>query len=176
MSEENVQETTEAVEQETTQSTAEKTTSKLEELEKDDLISIVRDLRKENAKTRTEKQATKAELEEFQKWKESQKTELEKAQERATELEKKTYSLLKESIALKAGLSPDDVDFIHGDTEDEMKASAEKLAGRLKPAEGEAKKTVTDVFAGARGTPVPAGPKDTKTLANQWLAGIVFKD
>lgn len=176
MSEEtNVQETTEAVET-APEGGESKPTSKLEELEKEDLISIVRDLRKENAKTRTEKQATKAELEEFRLWKESQKTELEKAQERAANLEKKTYSLLKESIALKAGLSPDDVDFIHGETEDEMRASAEKLAGRLKPKDGEKRTGVTDVFAGARGTPVPAGPQDTKTVANQWLAGLVFKD
>lgn len=174
MTEENVQATTEPNTDETTPeggSTQDKA-SKLDELEKDDLISIVRDLRRENAKTRTEKQATKREIEEFQKWKDSQKSELERAREETESLKQENYSLLKTSIALGAGLTLEDADFIVGDTPEEMKAAAARLAGRLKPADEKPK--VTDVFAGSRGTPIGEGPKDSKTIANRYMAGLVF--
>lgn len=146
----------------------------LTELTNEELIDYVKTLRKENASHRTEKQATKKELDEFRAWKDSQKTELERAQEKAAELQKENYSLLKTSIALGVGLSLDDVDFISGETPEEMKASAEKLAARVKPTD--MKKSPVNVFAGSRGAPVSEGPKDTKALANQWLSSLVFRD
>lgn len=145
----------------------------LEQLTPEELIDYVKTLRKENASHRTAKQAKDKELEEFRAWKDSQKTELERATERAETLRKENHSLLKTSIALAAGLTEADVEFVSGETPEEIKASAEKLAGRVKAGE---KPSATNVFAGARGTPVGAGPTDTKALANQWLAGLVFKD
>lgn len=148
----------------------------LEQLTPEELIDYVKSLRKENASHRTAKQAQAEELKEFQTWKDSQKTELERATEKAASLEKERNTLLKTSIALGAGLSVDDVEFVSGETPEEIKASAEKLAGRVKAGETGSAKKVTDVFAGARGTPVTGTPTDTKTMANQWLAGLVFKD
>lgn len=96
---------------------------------------IIRDLRKENAKHRTDKQAVKGELDEFKAWKESQKTELQKAQERAAELEKELNSSKVASrqlaAAKKAGLDLELADRIRGDSDDEMLEDAKDLAKRF---------------------------------------------
>lgn len=93
---------------------------------------IIRDLRKENAKHRTDKQAVKSELDEYKAWKDSQKTELQKAQERAAELEKELTSSKRASkqitAAKKAGLDLDLADRIRGESDDEMLEDAKSLA------------------------------------------------
>lgn len=178
MSEENVQETTEPTTEVTETETVETNKSKLEELERDDLVNIIRDLRRENAKTRTEKQATKKELEEFQAWKDSQKTELERAQEEASRLKEEKLTLLRTNAALSFGLDEDVAEFVKGDTEDEIKASAKKLAEKLGTNEEAlarvaGKTPVTDVFAGNRGVPVSKST-DVKTQANEFISGLIF--
>lgn len=93
---------------------------------------IIRELRKENAKHRTDKQAVKSELDEYKAWKDSQKTELQKAQERAAELEKElnTSKVASRQIAAakKAGLDLDLADRIRGESDDEMLEDAKSLA------------------------------------------------
>ena len=179
MSEENtVQETTDnTTEVDSTEGTegAEvvETKKTLDDLTPEELKEYAKKLRKENASHRTAKQAKEKELEEFRAWKDSQKTELERAKERTEELQKENHSLLKTSIALGAGLTLEDVDFINGETPEDMKASAEKLAGRLKT--GETKQTTrTDVFAGSRGTATTEGTKDSKAVANEYMAQLIW--
>lgn len=93
---------------------------------------IIRDLRKENAKHRTDKQAVKSELDEYKAWKDSQKTELQKAQDRAKELEAELNStkLTTRQIAAakKAGLDLDLADRVRGASDDEMLEDAKNLA------------------------------------------------
>lgn len=93
---------------------------------------IIKDLRKENAKHRTDKQAVKSELDEYKAWKDSQKSELQRAQERAAELEKELTSSKKASkqiaAAKKAGLDLDLADRIRGESDDEMLEDAKSLA------------------------------------------------
>lgn len=177
MSEENVQETTDATTEGTEPEVVE-TKKTLDQLSQEELVDYVKSLRKENASHRTAKQAKDKELEEFRAWKESQKTELERATERAEKAEKDKLSLLRVNAALSVGLTEEDVEFVHGETEDEIKASAQKLAQRFGNDEALAqvagKQHVTDVFAGNRGLPVSDGPKDAKQAANQFISGLIW--
>lgn len=176
MSGENVQETQtteEAKVVESTEGTEENKTTALDAMSADELKEYVKTLRKENASHRTAKQAKTKELEEFQAWKDSQKSELEKVTERNATLEKDNLSLLKTSLAIGAGLGPEDVEFISGDTPEEMKASATKLASRLKPG-GDTTTQTTNVFAGTRGAAVSEGTKDPKTVANEYMAQLIW--
>ncbi|MFC6021503.1 hypothetical protein ACFP2T_35710 [Plantactinospora solaniradicis] len=154
-------ETTEVVEQKKT----------LDQLSQEELVDYVKTLRTENAKHRTAKQAKEAELEEFRAWKESQKSEIEKANERAETAEKDRLTLLRENAALAAGLDDDLTEFVTGSTREEIRASAMKLAGKTTPTK---KVGASDVFAGNRGEPVNSGPKDTKTLANDYMAALIW--
>lgn len=174
-----VQETTEPVETEVTETEVVETKKTLDQFSNEELIDYVKSLRKENASHRTAKQAKDKELEEFRAWKDSQKTELEKAQERADKLAEDNLSLMRTNAALSVGLSEDDVEFVSGTTEDEIKASATKLAARFGTndealAQVAGKSRVTDVFAGNRGLPVNDGPKDVKQQANDFLAGLIW--
>lgn len=178
MSGDNVQETqpvenAEVVETEVTEGTEENKTTALDAMTPEELKDYVKTLRKENASHRTAKQAKAKELQEFQAWKDAQKTELEKVTEKAAKLEKDNLSLLKTSLALGAGLGPEDVEFISGDTPEEMKASATKLASRLKPGSTTAT-TTTNVFAGTRGTAVSEGPQDANEIANQYMSQLIW--
>jgi poly-D-alanine transfer protein DltD len=180
MSEEIVQETTEPDETDAPEGEEVVETKKtLNQLSQDELIDYVKSLRKENASHRTEKQATRKELEEFQTWKDSQKSDLQRAQEEAATLKDEKLSLLKLNAALAYGLDEDMVEFVKGDTADDIQSSAKKLADRFGNAEAIAqtagkKSGVTDVFAGSRGTPVSEGPTDPKTAANNFMAQLIW--
>ena len=178
MSEENVQETNEAGTEATETAEVVEQKKRLNELTQDELVDYVKTLRKENAQHRTEKQATKKELDEFRVWKDSQKTELERAQEKASQLEKDNLSLLRTNAALAVGLTVDDVEFITGTTKDEIEASAKKLAERFGTnddaiAQVAGKSGVTDVFAGARGTPINQ-KNDPKQAANEFMSQLIW--
>jgi predicted nuclease with TOPRIM domain len=92
-------------------------------------------VRREAAKHRTEKQQLKATADELQKYKDAEKTELEKVQERAQRAETEAAELRREkaarAAAKTAGLGSEWVDLVRGDTEEELLASAEALAERV---------------------------------------------
>lgn len=131
---------------------------------------IIRDLRKENAKHRTDKNATKAELDEYKAWKDSQKSELQKAQDRAAELERELNSskLTTRQIAAakKAGLDLDLADRVRGDSDDEMLEDAKSLAllfgGDNKGASGGGRQAAGTQGKGAVGT-------GTKSTSGGWF-------
>lgn len=177
MSEENVQETTDTATEVTETETVE-TKKTLDQLSQDELIDYIKTLRKENASHRTEKQATKKELDEFRAWKESQKSDLERAQDEAKRLKDENLSLLRVNAALAFGLDEEIAEFVKGDTEDEIKASAQRLAEKFGTneealAQVAGKSQVTDVFAGNRGVPVNQ-KVDVKQQANDFLAGLIW--
>ncbi len=116
----------------------------------DTLRKMVAKLRRENANHRTKKNASEAELAEFRKWKEAQMTELERAQKRAEELEKKYQEKVREGILREFGIDDDLAEFVTG-SEEEMRARAEKLGKRKTEPSGEEKRTVNDVFSAPRG-------------------------
>lgn len=178
MSEENVQETNKPAGTEGNEPEVVETKKTLDQLTPEELIDYVKTLRKENASHRTEKQAKAKELEEFRTWKDSQKSELEKVQERADNLEKERLSLMRTNAALSVGLAEDDVEFVTGNTEDEIKASAKKLAERFGTneealAQVAGRPGVTDVFAGNRGVPVNQ-TVDVKQAANDFMAQLIW--
>lgn len=172
MSEENVQETTETTETDAPEGAEVVETKKtLDQLSPEELIDYVKTLRKENASHRTAKQTQAAELAEFKAWKDSQKSDLDRAKEEAATLKEEKLSLLKLNAALAFGLDEDMAEFVKGDSADEIQASAKKLAGK---AGGTTKSGTTDVFAGTRGTAVSDGPKDTKAQANEYMAQLIW--
>lgn len=97
------------------------------------LKQMVKKLRGENAKARTEKQQLKTQAEKWAEYEESQKTELEKLQTRLAAAEERATQKAREAILRQHGIDPDDdlAEFITG-TEEEMEKKAEKLASRLK--------------------------------------------
>lgn len=178
MSEENVQETNKPAGTEVVETEVVETKKTLDQLSQEELVEYVKTLRKENASHRTEKQAKAKELEEFRTWKDSQKTELQKVQERAESLEAERLSLLRTNAALAFGLDEDVAEFVKGDTEDEIKASAQKLAEKFGAnqealAQVAGKTGVTDVFAGNRGVPVNQ-KVDVKQAANDFMAQLIW--
>jgi septal ring factor EnvC (AmiA/AmiB activator) len=128
----------------------------------DDALKQIEKLRRENAKHRTEKNKLKEGADRWQEHLDAQKTELEKSQaDNATlaeKLAKYERERLQRDIASDAGLDPDLAEFILGDDEASMKASAKKLAEKY-PAEPTVSTTQTGLLGGQRGEPVV--PKKT---------------
>lgn len=124
-------------------------------------------VRREAAKHRTEKQANKAALEELQRYKDAEKTELERVAERAAKAEAEAAELRREKLARAAaktaGLDSDLVDLVQGNTEEELLASAKQLAERLG-----AKAEKAAPFNSAGGKPVSA-PADSSSAFRNFL-------
>lgn len=113
-------------------------------------------VRREAAAKRVENNQLKAAQAELQKYKDAEKTELERLTERATKAEERAASLAREKVARAAakaaGLDPDLADFLKGSTEEELQASAEALAAKTKRDSG------VDFIPGQRGGAVKAQP------------------
>jgi len=159
-------------ETETTETETVEQKKTLEQLSPEELVGYVKTLRAENAKHRTEKNAKEAELTEFRTWKESQKSDIEKANDAAAAAKKENTDLLRKNAGLFYGLDEDLLEFVNGSTPEEIQASAAKLAGKTAPVQK--KTSASDVFAGNRGEPVGSGPKDTKQLANDYMSQLIW--
>lgn len=135
---------------------------------------MIADLRRENAKHRTEKQAAKSKLEEYDSWKDSQLTELEKAQKRVAELEaleqSRSEGKRKEEVAKKVGLDPELADRLRGETEDELEADARAMVTLMggKRIEDDSKPDAHDFFGGVTGKK-PVGQKANKSSSTGWF-------
>jgi phosphoenolpyruvate synthase/pyruvate phosphate dikinase len=141
----------------------------LESRSPEELLAEIRQLRKEAAGRRVANREKDAELEEFRKWKDAQKTELERTAERAAQAEKELQALrrerLQEEVARAVGLDPDLADRIRGESKEEMLEDARKMAEKASPGKSA---QVADLFKGARGAPVK-GEMDTSAAFNQWI-------
>lgn len=115
----------------------------------------LKNVRGEAASRRVELRDMKAKADDWDKYQESQKTELQKLQDALKERDEKlsVYVLAdtKKSVAKEFGLAAGDEDLLVGSDEASLRAHAEKLKARLGQAE---KPNVTDLLAGNRGTPV----------------------
>lgn len=111
-------------------------------------------VRREAAAKRVENNALKATQAELQKYKDAEKTELERLTERATKAEEQANALAREkaarAAAKAAGLDPELAEFLKGSTVEELQASAEALAAKTKT------NTAVDFVPGKRGGPVSA--------------------
>lgn len=127
----------------------------------EDMATELAKVRREAAERRVANREKEEELAEYRKWKESQMTELEKAQARAADLEKERRADLVELAITKFDLDAEDADLISGKTKEEILASAERISKRLgrKPA-GEQENRNPNLFPGTRGKPVGSGTVD----------------
>lgn len=116
-----------------------------------DLLAELAKVRAEAAARRVENRELKAAQEELQKYKDAEKSELERVTERAAQAESQLQSLKVEKLARAAakaaGLDPDLAEFLRGTTEEELAASAEALANKTKS-------ITPDLGQGPRGGPV----------------------
>lgn len=165
MSTEEVQETTETAKDEAVAPLKADTNSSinapLDEVEDPSVLKdMVKKLRAENAKTRTEKNASKSELEEFKAWKESQMTEAEKLQARLVAAEEKVAAAERRAIISEFNLPEDLAEFVTG-TEDEMRAKAEKLAARVASEATHTAPSVPDAFKVPGGEPLKPKKKNS---------------
>lgn len=170
MSDEEVQETEETEEVETPEvevTTNDTINASLDEVDDPDVLKkMVKKLRGEAAKTRTEKNAKEAELTEFRAWKESQMTATEKAEQRAQDAEARLLEVTRDAVAKEFGLDDDLIEFLEGVPEDKLREKAEKLAKTTTQAEKNAAAVLpegsgTNLRPGKRGTPVGKSAKDT---------------
>lgn len=157
-----------------------------EEVVTDESKWTLEDLQKELAKTRREaagyrvkakeNETAKSELD---KIKEAQMSELEKANKRIADLEALTKTSAKEAALevakAKYGFDADDLEFVKGDTPEEIAASAEKLAKRLGVKEEGTTATTSsgspNLFPGTRGKPVGKDKEDVNEYLRKQLRG-----
>lgn len=131
-----------------------------------DLLAELAKVRAEAAARRVENRELKAAQEELQKYKDAEKTELERVTERAAQAESQLQSLKVEKLAraaaTAAGLDPDLAEFLRGTTEEELAASAEALASKTKS-------TAPDLGPGSRGGPVRTEKSAADTFRSLFL-------
>lgn len=138
----------------------------------EELAAELAKTRREAAGKRVANKELESELDAFRKWKESQMTELEKAQQRATDLEKDRRNDLVELAIAKFGLEDDDADLLAGLTKEEIFASAKRISDRLgKKPEADPKPTNPNLFPGTRGKPVGSGKDDPNEALRALLQG-----
>lgn len=137
-------------------------TGENKQLTYEEMAAELAKVRREAAGKRVANKELESELEQFRKWKESQMTELEKAQARAADLEKERRQDLVELALAKHDLEDDDADLISGSTREEIFASARRISERLgkKDDKQDPPPRNPNLFPGTRGTPVGTGAKN----------------
>lgn len=136
-----------------------------------ELRAIVKKLRGENAKRRTEDSALKAQIEEYNQWKQSQMTELEKTQAQLNEVKGLLKQTEIDKIKLEFSLDEDDLELVADDDLDRMRAKAEKLTARNRKQTTGTAPTKTNLHAGTRGNPVGSGEASMEEEMTKWLRG-----
>lgn len=132
--------------------------------------------RREAAGKRVKNNELETELSDFRKWKESQMTELEKAQARLQEVDAERRQDYLEIAQTKFGLEDDDLEFLKGTTKAEILASAEKYSSRVGSKASEKDEELQqrgnpNLFPGTRGTPVGSGASDVNARLREQLLG-----
>lgn len=137
----------------------------------EDALKELAKVRKEAASKRVQNRDLEEKARKFEEWEQSQMTELEKAQARIAELETGTKTQQKQAALevaqAKYGFDDEDLEFLRGDTPEQIKESAAKLAKKLKKDVGEEKPPGTpnpNLFPGTRGTPVGHGAVDHNAI------------
>jgi hypothetical protein len=142
----------------------------------DDALKLVKKLRNESARRRTGSKEKDAQLAEYAEWKKSQMSEVERAKADKDEIAQERDALRREKfqtqLAKKYELDEDLADLIGGATEEEMTASAKKLASKLGKSEKSSAKQ--ELFPSGKRKPVSTGPNTTPGgLFNSILRGDV---
>lgn len=142
--------------------------SKIDNL--DDALKVIADLRKENASKRVKTKEVEDKAALWERHLEEQKTELEKLTESKVSLEQENASLrqqnLLDKIVREEGVDPEDIEFLVGNTEEELRAKAKKLAEKSKKLKE--KGQPANFFGGIQG--VPAGTKTPEDNLETYFA------
>lgn len=118
------------------------------------LRKIARQLRNENKNARLKNKDRDEKLSEYEKWKQSQMSELEKARA-DLEAERKSHrDTLVESVAHKYGVDDEYREFLVGDTRDELEERAKKLGKLGKSKEEDSGGAAPNLLGGRRGNAV----------------------
>lgn len=135
------------------------------ELSAEDLKKMLEKVRRENAKRRVSENETKAKLKEYDEWKASQLTEVERLKLEAEDAKKDAEEVRTENrrdkVARKYNLADDLVEFLGTGSEEDMIERAKRLA---KTTESSAGTGTGSLFGDSRGTPVGAGQPSTGWL------------
>jgi len=149
----------------TTDESTEDEGSQDDNLSIEDYKRIVAKLRREAGSRRLKAKEVEEKLKEYDDWKKSQMSEVDrvKAERAELETELKQYRMekLQKSVAAKAKLDAEFADLIKGDSEEEMLAHAKTLKARLATS-GNPEGT----RPGVRGAPVGG---DAHATANEWF-------
>jgi acyl-CoA reductase-like NAD-dependent aldehyde dehydrogenase len=140
----------------------------------EELAAELAKVRREAAAKRVTNKELDSKLKEYDDWKQSQMSELEKANARAKALEEERKADLIELAIAKHGLDEGDADLIAGNTKEEIFASAKRLSDRIgKKTTDEPKEEPPNpnLFPGARGKPVGSGKTDYNEELRQALWG-----
>lgn len=137
------------------------------ELTLEEAKAIISRQNRENANARIKNKDKDQKLQEYEDWKRSQMSEVERANSEKEALAKELRELRQEKLQSDAGkkarLDPDLYDRIHGETAEEMLEDAKRLAKRYPvSADTSEPQTSGDVLAGKRGGPV-GGSKEQVT-------------
>lgn len=140
------------------------------DLSPEQLHAELKKVRQEAASRRIELKEAKRKAEDWDKYQESQKTELQKLQDQLAEKDKaiaeKQTDLLRSTVAREYNVADEDLDLLVGD-EDNMKRLAARL-GNQTPQGGNAP---ADLLAGARGKPV--GSAADNFSMDDWIRGKI---
>lgn len=169
MSEESQEDTTS-----TTENDGQNTAGTESVLTLEDAIKEIGKLRKEAGSRRLKNKETLRKLDEYDEWKKSQMSEVERAKAEKAELEQTVLELRREKwqidAAAKAGLDPDFADRIRGDSVEEMVADAKRMAAKLGTKSAQSRPSVF----GGRSTGRPVGTdssEDATTAFNNAIRG-----
>lgn len=157
--------------------------SKLEDLDKSELVEIIKKTRQEAASRRIENKQLDSELDEFRKWKESQMTELEKAQAEANRYRSELEQTWVNYFAEKYNVPENRVKFLKG-TKEEIEELAKDL-GEANSSNSAANNTTPGgsnsnagqagsnpiTFPGTRGAPVGSSTSNPDELLRNQLFG-----
>lgn len=140
-------------------------------LDLDGALKEIRSLRAENAARRVKGKEVETELSEFRAWKESQLTELQKAQKAAEAARGEAVDSWRHLAAKEYGVPENLVARIQGSTRDEIFADAKSLAPAA-PTDGGQPGVPRglDLFGGQRGAPV-ASKSNADDLLRRALRG-----
>lgn len=135
-------------------------------------LKVVEKLRREAASKRVKNKELEEKAKNWQDHLDSQKTELEKAQEEANRVKQEVEALRKETkvskLVAKYGIPEEFHEFLVGESDEELEAKAKKLAAL--------KKKNVEFFAGPRGTgSVPNKAQDLNSWFGEWWKEVDAK-
>jgi hypothetical protein len=128
----------------------------LSEKTPEELASMIKDLRKENAAKRIRNREDENKLKEFEEWKRSQMTEAEKLRADLEKAKAEKIDIWREALCEKYDVPEEDRDLVNGSSKEEMDRLARKLGKKTNSSDkdNDASGQSPNLFPGVRGKAV----------------------